>query len=112
MKCELHACTFEHGHAARHSFEPGAVMERDRLRTALAVKPHPVEHPPHYTAGKVECIDAIESATEGLTGVEGFGVGQVIKYVWRWKRKGGLEDLKKCRWYLDRLIAHVEASRG
>lgn len=63
-----------------------------------------VNHPQHYTAGKVECIDAIEAATTGLTGHEAYSTGQVIKYIWRWKRKNGVEDLQKARWYLDRLI--------
>jgi hypothetical protein len=63
-----------------------------------------VEHPPHYTQGKVECIDAIESA---LTAEEfrGYCKGVVIKYCWRESHKGGDEDLKKARWYLNRLEA-------
>lgn len=69
---------------------------------------NPVTRPAHYQ-GKVECIDGIESAVEGLTGAEAFNTGQVLKYVWRWKRKGRpLEDLRKARWYLDRLIAALE----
>lgn len=69
--------------------------------------PNPVSKPPHYTAGKVECIDAIEAATAHLGGNDGFLTGQVIKYVWRWKLKNGLEDLKKAQWYLQRLIDRV-----
>jgi hypothetical protein len=34
-----------------------------------------------------------------------------FKYLWRWPYKNGLEDLKKCRWYLDRLIKKLEAER-
>lgn len=64
----------------------------------------PVNSPSHYTQGKVECIDAIESAVIGLTGTDAFATGQAIKYLWRWKKKGGVEDLKKAKWYLDRLI--------
>lgn len=67
-----------------------------------------VERPPHYTQGKVECIDAIESATEGLTGIHAFCVGNVIKYIWRYQHKNGVEDLRKARWYLDRIIASME----
>lgn len=67
-----------------------------------------VQHPQHYTRGKVECIDALEAATEGLTGAEAGLTWSVLKYCWRWKWKNGLEDLKKARWYLDRLIARVE----
>jgi hypothetical protein len=47
-----------------------------------------VDHPPHYTAGKIECIEAIEAATTGLEGLEAVCTANVIKYVWRWKRKG------------------------
>ncbi len=68
-----------------------------------------VDHPAHYTAGGVECIDAIEAATLGLAGGEAFCTGCALKYLWRWKRKGGVEDLEKARWYVDRLI---EGSRA
>lgn len=67
-----------------------------------------VEHPVYYTAGAVECIDAIESAVTGLGGVEAVLTAQVIKYLWRWKKKNGVEDLEKARWYLDRLIQKVQ----
>ncbi|TFE30820.1 DUF3310 domain-containing protein [Cohnella luojiensis] len=63
-----------------------------------------VNHPEHYTAGKIECIDAIEAATEGLDGFEGMLTGNTLKYLWRWKKKNGVEDLRKARWYLDKLI--------
>lgn len=64
-----------------------------------------VNHPSYYNTGKVECIDAIESAVEGLKGDEAFLTGQVIKYLYRWKGKGGLQDLEKAQWYLKRLIS-------
>ena len=63
-----------------------------------------VNHPSHYTQGKVECIDAIESAVSGLSGMDALLTGQIIKYVWRWSVKNGVEDLKKAEWYLKRLI--------
>lgn len=66
-----------------------------------------VNHPPHYTAGGIECLDAIEAATANLTGMDAVCTAQVIKYVWRWKLKNGVEDLKKARFYLDRLIGDV-----
>lgn len=70
-----------------------------------------VEHPQHYNqSGQVECIAAMEAATVNLSGSEAICTSQVIKYVWRWKSKGGVEDLKKCRWYLDRLIERLEAT--
>ena len=68
-----------------------------------------VEHPSHYqTAAGVECIVAMEAATEGLSGSEAICTSQVIKYIWRWKLKNGVEDLRKARWYLDRLIVRLE----
>lgn len=61
-----------------------------------------VNHPPHYTNGTVECIDAIRAA---LTDDEwrGFLKGQVIKYTWRERLKGGATDLAKARWYMEKL---------
>lgn len=63
-----------------------------------------VLHPSHYNQGKVECIEAIESAIINLTGIEAFCTGNCIKYLWRWKQKNGVEDLAKCKFYLDYLI--------
>ena len=69
-----------------------------------------VNHPPHYTAGGIECIDAIEAAAAQLAGMEAVCTAQIIKYVWRWKLKNGAEDLKKAGFYLDRLISTVEGN--
>ena len=46
-----------------------------------------VNHPPHYNAGGIECIDALEAATSGLQGIEAFCTANAIKYLWRWKLK-------------------------
>ena len=66
-----------------------------------------VNHPAHYTQGTVECIDALEAS---MTYEEFIGhlKGCQMKYVWRYRLKGGVEDLKKARWYLDRLIGKLE----
>ena len=63
-----------------------------------------VNHPAHYTAGGVECIDAIAAATTGLEGIEAACTANAIKYLWRWKRKNGQEDLRKARWYINHLL--------
>lgn len=63
-----------------------------------------VNHPSHYTQGGIECIDAITAATVGKTGIEAVCVANVVKYLWRYEEKNGLEDVKKARWYLERLI--------
>jgi len=74
--------------------------------------PSAVNHPPHYTQGEIECIDAIKSATVGLTGLEAFDTGTAIKYLWRWKHKEKpIEDLEKAKWYIDNLIKHLKESK-
>ena len=66
--------------------------------------PDMVSHPPHYTdGGCVECIEAIESALSNEE-YRGFLKGNIQKYIWRERHKGGTESLKKAQWYLDRLI--------
>ena len=67
-----------------------------------------VQNPSHYNQGKVGCIDAIESAVTGLDGMDAVYTGNIIKYMFRWKHKNGLEDLKKARQYLDWLIKKNE----
>jgi hypothetical protein len=63
-----------------------------------------VNHPDHYTAGDIECIDALDAATVGLEGIEAFCTANAIKYLWRWKGKNGVEDLEKSIWYINHLI--------
>ena len=62
-----------------------------------------VNHPAHYASGNIECIDAIESQ---LTPEEfrGYLKGNIAKYIWREKAKGGVESLKKAQWYLNKLV--------
>ena len=63
-----------------------------------------VNHPSHYTSGKVECIDALDAATAGLQGIEAVCTANAIKYLWRWRQKNGIEDLEKAVWYINHLI--------
>ena len=79
----------------------------------LIVEPEPVDmvnHPPHYQSENgIEVIDVIEAFTADLKGGEATNTGNVIKYMLRWAHKENpLQDLKKARWYLDRLIKIVE----
>jgi len=69
-----------------------------------------VNSPSHYRSGNIECIEAIE---EALTDEElrGYFKGNCLKYLWREQYKNQLEDLKKAKWYLDRLVSNVEAGR-
>ena len=67
-----------------------------------------VNHPSHYCQGKVECIDALEAATTGLQGIEAVCTANAIKYLWRWKHKNGVQDLKKAIFYINYLINWLE----
>ena len=69
-------------------------------------------NPNHYKQGDIECIDAIESAVVGKSGPEAVQVGNILKYLWRYEEKNGIEDIKKCRWYLERLIKIVEKKKA
>lgn len=68
-----------------------------------------VNHPNHYISETgMEVIDVIEAFTFDLMGIEATDTGNIIKYICRWKKKNGIEDLKKARFYIDHLIKHVE----
>lgn len=71
-----------------------------------------VNHPNHYkTKSGLETIDVIKAFTEDLKGVEAVDTANIIKYICRWKKKNGLEDLKKAQWYLNDLIKTVEGDK-
>ena len=61
-----------------------------------------VNSPAHYNQAGVECIEAIAAATDD--GFEYYLQGNIIKYIWRYRYKNGIEDLKKAQWYLNKLI--------
>ena len=65
-------------------------------------------NPSHYKQGRVECIDAIEAATVHKKGLDAVCTANVIKYIWRCEQKGGVEDLKKAQWYLNRMVEQYE----
>lgn len=71
-------------------------------------EPDLVNHPSHYETGKFECIEVMEEAL-GRDVVKGFCIGNAFKYLYRAKRKNGLEDLKKAQWYLNRVISMEDA---
>jgi hypothetical protein len=70
-----------------------------------------VNHPPHYNASSIECIDAMKAMAEGsdVDPHASYCWQNAFKYLWRWPYKSGLQDLKKCRWYLDKLIDEIES---
>lgn len=67
-----------------------------------------VNHPTHYTQGRIECIEALKAATVSKVGIEAICVANVIKYLWRYEEKNGIEDVRKARWYLNCLLKELE----
>ena len=65
-----------------------------------------VNHPPHYTQGEIECIEAIKYINNKLhtEGYEGYCLGNFIKYIWRCNFKNGWEDIDKAIFYLNELL--------
>ena len=78
------------------TFETDSVKERDM-----------VNHPPHYNESSIECIDAIKAATGD--GYKYYIQGNLIKYMWRYENKNGIEELEKAQWYLTSLIEWLRA---
>lgn len=65
-----------------------------------------VNHPSHYADTKIETIDYIVDKLSNEA-FEGYCVGNILKYVSRYKKKNGVEDLKKAEWYLKKLIEEM-----
>ena len=65
-------------------------------------------NPNHYQRDGMECIDAIEAAVQNLSGAEAYATGSAIKYLWRWKEKGGKDDLKKAKWFIQKMVDALE----
>ena len=89
------------------------ILEQQDARTAdcgvlLTPEEHKEAHrdnisaPSYYTRGKIQTWDFI--IDKHLDFLE----GNIVKYVVRWKEKNGIEDLKKARVYLDKLIKEAE----
>ena len=86
------------------TFRPGSVIFVEEMPRCTFDS---VEKPSHYASGDIECIDAMR-AQMSKEEFEGHMKGNVIKYMWRWREKGGVESLKKARWYLNKLIEEAE----
>ncbi len=94
-------------HAASHTDNTPDIREVVEEHSEDA-KADPVNRPAHYTSGGIECIDAMQAAF-GDEAVKDFCLCNAFKYLWRHRQKNGVEDLKKARWYLNRLITAMEA---
>ena len=67
-----------------------------------------VNHPAHYETGKFECIDVMLE-TQGKEAVLNFCICNAFKYLYRFRKKNGLEDIKKANWYLNKYIELEES---
>ena len=74
----------------------------DYMKRRMKEEEDVVNHPKHYNQAGIECIDAIKAATGD--GFENYLQGNIIKYIWRYQYKNGVEDLKKAQWYINKLI--------
>jgi len=86
-------------------FEKGATIDE-----FTAEESDMVNHPPHYNQKGIECIDAIQAATD--IGFEYYLQGNIMKYLWRYRYKDGSQDLKKALWYLNKLIEIRDANKS
>lgn len=86
----------------KHLFDD---VERATLPTDYKSVDRMVSHPSHYQSKNgIEVIDVIEAFTEDLEGIEAICTGNAIKYLCRWSKKNGVQDLEKAIWYLQHLI--------
>lgn len=93
------------------SIDDATPQEWDTVRAlnnlSIRKNPDPVEKPDHYNKGAIEAIEAIK-ASMPANEFNGYLKGNALKYLWRYDYKGKpVEDLRKCRWYIDRLIEEI-----
>lgn len=70
-------------------------------KTPPITVPDPAINPDHYTAGEIECIEAL-AAMAGTESHIDHCVQSAVAYLWRWRRKDGTRDLAKAAWYIER----------
>ena len=76
-------------------------------KLSIRKTPDPVEQPDHYNNGAIEAIEAIK-ASMPENEFRGYLKGNALKYLWRYDYKGKpVEDLRKCKWYIERLIKEM-----
>ena len=69
----------------------------------------PMVNPSHYkTKNGLETIEVIEAFTDGLNGIEAVDVGHILRYITRYKKKNGIQDVRKALWYCNHLLQYLE----
>ena len=83
------------------------LVELGKLSVRKTDNADPVEKPDHYNKGAIEAIEAIKASMPDHE-FKGYLKGNAWKYLWRYDYKGKpVEDLRKCRWYIERLIKEL-----
>lgn len=94
---------WDDGREVTHAKETVVIITKAEESTS-----DPVNQPQHYASGEIECIDAIR-ASMSKEAFCGYLKGNVQKYMWRYEKKvNPVEDIKKARWYSERLIKELE----
>ena len=110
-KCTNDSCIAYNRYCIRNSGEKcGFFIPDDEFKKPEeqeTMKTDNVNHPNHYCQGGIECIKAIEASMTPEE-FQGYCKGNVMKYVWRFSEKNGLEDLKKAQVYLGWMIESKE----
>lgn len=104
------AIAYDHVYKNSEARLDGSHLKNEEVKMDENV-PDMVNHPQHYTQGDIECIDALKAATVGKRGIEAVCVANVIKYLWRYEEKNGIEDVRKAKWYIERLLMELEESQ-
>lgn len=95
------SCTQEPCADCVHNHTSGDYPDRFIPAWASAEEIDPINHPAHYEGNtSLECIDVMEIAF-GADAVGNFCLCNAFKYLWRYKHKGGAEDVQKAEWYLN-----------
>lgn len=103
---------------AAHTVIDGGKIKKDVVEIpSVWLEHHPdgfhsedpmVDHPSHYSGGTLDCIEWIESRLSREE-YQGYLIGNVLKYLWRYPEKGGIQDVEKAMWYLDELRCALRA---
>ena len=85
------------------------VLDGEKGRYYVDTKDVMVNHPKHYQLPNgMEAIDIMSAVTDDMSGIEAIDTGNALKYIMRWKKKNGLQDIEKAIWYLQHLKKHLE----
>ena len=105
------AAAYNHVYKNSEARLDGSHLNDVELNIEPENKPDMVSHPKHYNQGGIECIECIKAAVTNKVGIEAVCVANVIKYLFRYEEKNGIEDVRKAKWYIERLLRELEESQ-